>query len=151
MISRRRARETPRIYSSCIRTHTRVLHINRCIYIYVCDVARDTTTTCSPVPIFTFLVSSLLFSFSFSIDESIVDTDNQPEFHPLLSFPCVTLSLSFSSVPIFVPHRFFLSHRYTCAYSSHISLSLSLLLSTLPFSLSHSFSSLFVDPVTSIT
>lgn len=93
MISRRRARETPRIYSSCIRTHTRILHINRCIYTY--DVARDTTTLrrrrvlqfrSSPF-------SSLLFSFSFSfslpflfdsctdpsrrptIDEFVVDTD----------------------------------------------------------------------------
>lgn len=151
MISRRRARETPRIYSSCIRTHTRVLHINRCIYIYVCDVARDTTTTCSPVPIFTFLVSFLLFSFlspSPSTSPSLTPITN-PNFIPFFPFHA-SHSLSFS-VPIFVPHRFFLSHRYTCAYSSHISLSLSLLLSTLPFSLSHSFSSLFVDPVTSIT
>lgn len=122
MISRRRARETPRIYSSCIRTHTRILRINRCIYTY--DVARDTTTLrrrrvlqfrSSPF-------SSLLFSFSFSfslpflfdsctdpsrrptIDEFVVDTDRPTNSTaiPRISSPSFlstrhVLSLSLSS------------------------------------------------------
>lgn len=132
MISRRRARETPRIYSSCIRTHTSILHINRCIY----DVARDTTTLrrrrvlqFRSSPFSSLLFSFLSFSFSLpflldpctgpSLDGRSTDSNSNaiarissPSFlftlFPSFSSPLVSQSSCLRLI------RLFLSHRYTC-------------------------------------
>lgn len=156
MISRRRARETPRIYSSCIRTHTRILRINRCIY----DVARDTTThrrrrvlqfRSSP---FSSLLVLFLDPRAALIDESIVHhrslNRRSSQFHPLLFFPfhaSHSLSLSFVS--------FRSVHVFPSAHSSHIG-PFFLFPSFSPFRvsiyapfLSHRFSPFFFRPVTS--
>lgn len=164
MISRRRARETPRIYSSCIRTHTSILHINRCIY----DVARDTTTLrrrrvlqFRSSPFSSLLFSFLSFSFSlplsprsvhgsvprWSIDLIQIQT-RSPEFHPLLSF---SLSFHLFPPPSCPNHRVFASSvsfypigtrvsvRAFVAYRPILSLSISFsptALRSIPFSLS---------------
>lgn len=155
MISRRRARETPRIYSSCIRTHTRILRINRCIY----DVARDTTThrrrrvlqfRSSP---FSSLLVLFLDPRAALIDESIVHhrslNRRSSQFHPLLFFPFhASHSLSLSLFRFFpfgtrVSVRAFVGPFFLFPSFSPFRISI-----YAPF-LSHRFSPFFFRPVTS--
>ena len=144
MISRRRARETPRIYSSCIRTHTRVLHINRCIYIYTCVTLPAIRRRRRRVLQFrSSPFSSLLFSFlspSPSTSPSLTPITN-PNFIPFFPFHASrSLSLSLVSRSSYLIVSF-----YPIGTRARIRrISLSLFLSFYPRSLSLSLSQLLL-------